>query len=58
MALITFQIGGLFTGEATFGLGTIVALALLTGICYLLFRKGYRGEHEVHSLTSVAAAAQ
>ena len=38
--------------------GTIVALALLTGICYLLFRKGYKGEHEAHSLTSVAAAAR
>ena len=54
-SLIVFQIGGLFTGEAAFGIGTVVALILLAGILYLLFRKGYQGEAEHHRLTSVAA---
>lgn len=39
ISMIVFQIGGLFTGEATFGLWTIVALAALAGLLYLLFRK-------------------
>ena len=58
VSLIVFQIGGLFTGEATLGIGTIAAIILLAGIIYLLFRKGYQGETEHHRLTSVAAAAQ
>ena len=56
-SLIVFQLGGLVTGEAAFGLGTVVALALLAGILYLLFRKGYQGEEHTRQLTSVAAAA-
>ncbi len=56
VSLIVFQIGGLFTGEATLGIGTIVAVILLAGILYLLFRKGYQGEENARRLTSVAAA--
>ena len=55
ISLIVFQIGGLFTGEAAFGIGTIAALVLLAGILYLLFRRGYQGEGEGCRLTSVAA---
>ena len=58
ISLIVFQLGGLITGEAVFGIGTIVALALLAGILYLLFRKGYQGEDHTHQLSSVAAAAK
>ena len=58
VSLIVFQLGGLVTGEAVFGLGTVVALVLLAGILYLLFRKGYQGEESTRRLTSVAAAAQ
>ena len=58
VSLIVFQLGGLATGEAVFGLGTVVALVLLAGILYLLFRKGYQGEESTRRLTSVAAAAQ
>nr|WP_325258515.1 ferrous iron transport protein B [uncultured Oscillibacter sp.] len=57
-SLIVFQLGGLVTGEAVFGTGTVAALVLLAGILYLLFRKGYQGETEHHCLTSVAAAAK
>ena len=37
-SLIVFQLGGLFTGEAAFGIGTIVALVLVAVLVYLLVR--------------------
>lgn len=55
ISLIVFQLGGLFTGEATFGIWTIVAVALLGGLMYLLFRKGYQGKDEKANLSSVEA---
>ena len=55
LALIVYQLGSLFTG-GTFGLGTIVAIALLAGIIYLLFRRGYQPGEKMVTLTSVAAA--
>ncbi len=55
-SLIVYQLGGLITGEAAFGVWTIVAIALLAGIIYLLFRKGYKAEEGVHNLSSVEAA--
>ncbi len=59
VSLIVFQLGGLFTGEASFGPGTIVALALLGGILWLLFRRGYQGaEHPRRLSTAVPAAAK
>ncbi len=57
VSLIVFQLGGLVTGEAVFGIGTVAALVLLAGILYLLFRRGYQGEEHTRRLTSVAAAA-
>ena len=42
LSTITFQLGGLFTGEASISIWTMVALALLVGLLYLLLRKGYR----------------
>ena len=53
VSMIVYQLGGLITGEAVFSLWTALA-----GILFLLFRKGYQGEHETHNLTSVAAAAK
>ena len=58
ISLIVYQLGGLVTGEATFGVWTIVAIALLATIIYLLCRKGYKEEGKVHSLTSVDAATK
>ena len=57
LALIVYQIGGLVTGELTFGIGTVVAAALVVMIIYLLFRKGYQPDKDTRHLTSVAAAA-
>ena len=39
VSLIIYQIGGLITGEASFGIGTVVAVVLIVGIVYLLFRR-------------------
>ena len=41
ISMIVYQIGGLFTGEAAFGVWTIVAIALLAGLVFLLFRPAY-----------------
>ena len=38
-SLVIYQIGGLFTGETAFGLGTATALAILAAVLYLLFRR-------------------
>ena len=58
VSMIVYQLGGLVTGEAVFSLWTVVAAAALAGLLYLLLRKGYQGEREIHHLTSVAAAAE
>ncbi len=57
-ALIVYQVGGLLTGAVSFSLWTVVALAALAGVLYLLLRKGYQGEAPSGRLRSVAAAAQ
>ena len=57
VAMIVYQIGGILTGVASFSIWTVVAVAALAGLLYLLFRKGYQPEGEIHHLTSVAAAA-
>ncbi len=55
-SMIVFQLGGLITGEAVFGIGTIAAVVLLAGIVYLLVRRGYRPEEASHPLANAAAA--
>ena len=44
VSMIVYQLGGLFTGEAAFGVLTVIAVALLAGLIYLLIRKGYDPE--------------
>ncbi len=51
ISMIVYQIGGLFTGEATFSVFTVIALAALAVLIYLLLRKGYQPEEE-HRLGS------
>ncbi|WP_435575699.1 nucleoside recognition domain-containing protein, partial [Dubosiella newyorkensis] len=41
ISLIVYQLGGLLLHEVPFNFFTVVALVLLVGILYLLFRKGY-----------------
>lgn len=56
LALIAYQLGGLFAGELTFGVGTIVAIILVILIIYMLIRKGYVPEEGKKNLTAVDAA--
>ena len=42
ISMIVYQIGGLITGEATFSIFTIVAIAVLAGLLYLVLRRGYQ----------------
>ena len=41
ISLIVYQIGGLISGEAVFGVWTIAAAVVLVVLLYLLLRKGY-----------------
>ena len=46
ISLIVYQIGGLFTGEAVFGIFTVLAIAVLTVLVYLVVRKNkYANTH-------------
>lgn len=53
ISLLVYQIGGLFTGEVTFGINTVIAFALLIGLLYLLFRKGYQPDENEKQKLSV-----
>ena len=57
VSLIVYQIGGLITGEVSFGIGTVVAVVLVVGIVYLLFRKN-KYEDERLTIRSVDAAGR
>ncbi len=57
-AFIVYQLGGLITGIVSFNLWTVVAVAALAGVLYLLFRRGYQGKESTRRLTSVSAAAK
>ena len=41
ISLIVYQFFGLFTGEAVFGIFTILAIFVFVALLYLIFRKGY-----------------
>ena len=59
-SLMVYQFGGLVTGEVSFGLGTIAALAVLVGLLYLLLRKNPCEDKTGSSLKAsrMAAAAK
>ena len=57
VSLIVYQIGGLITGEVSFGIGTVVAVVLVVDIVYLLFRKN-KYEDERLTIRSVDAAGR
>lgn len=47
-ALVVYQIGGLITGEVSFGLFTVVAIAIIAVFIYLLVRPNkYVGDNEI-----------
>ncbi len=45
MSLVIYQLGGLILGQVVFGFWTAVALAVLAGMLYLLFRRNPYGEY-------------
>ena len=45
VSLMIYQLGGLITGDVGFGVWTVVALAVLAGMLYLLFRRNPYGEY-------------
>jgi ferrous iron transport protein B len=45
VSLIIFQIGSLVTGKG-FGIGTAVAVILIIGLIYLLFKRPYSEKHD------------
>ena len=47
VSLIAYQIGGLFTGETSFGILTLAALAVLAGLVYLVARKNRYADQPV-----------
>lgn len=55
-AMLVFQLGGLVSGEAAFGPLTLVAVAALAVLVWLLVRKGADPDHTGPGLSSVAAA--
>ena len=57
VSLIVYQIGGLITGEVSFGIGTVVAVVLIVGLVYLLFRKN-KYEDERLTIRAVDAAGR
>ncbi len=57
VSLIVYQLAGLATGEAGFGFFTVVAVALLAGLLYLLLRPAPKFDAR-HSVSSVAAAGK
>ena len=53
VSLIVYQIGGLFTGATSFGVGTVVAILVLAGIIYLLFRRNkYSADYDKRTTAS------
>ena len=56
VSLMIYQIGGLITGDVSFGLWTVVAFVVLAAMIYLLVRKNKYGEYG-ERLTSDRRAA-
>ena len=57
VSLIVYQIGGLFTGEVSFGVGTVAAVAAIAALLYLVARKNKYDETTL-TLSAVAAASK
>jgi len=57
ISLIIYQLGGLVTGEAAFGIGSIAGVLALAFLAYMLVRKNRYDDNTV-TLSAVAAAAK
>lgn len=53
-SLVTYQIGGLFTGETSFGAGTVAALAVIVFFLYMMLRPNkYNADYKKGAAPSV-----
>lgn len=50
VSMITFRIFGLISGEAEFDIFTVLALALLAALLFMIFRKGYKNDSPISSV--------
>ncbi len=54
VSLIVYQLGGLFTGETTFGFGAVVAIVLVAFMLYMMFRRNkYNADYSKKATVSV-----
>lgn len=58
ISMIVFQLVGLATGEATFGIFTIIAIVLLIALIYLLVRPSKNVDDTVHFAVSSKSSSQ
>ena len=54
VAMIVYQVGGLITGEVGFNFFSIIAIALLVGILFMLFRPYKQSDDAVKLAVNVA----
>lgn len=54
LALIVYQLGGLATGDLTFGIGSVAAIIVLAGYLYLLFRPDPNKKKQVQAEVKTA----
>ena len=57
VSLVVFQLTGLFTGECSFGIFTVVAVAVVVLFIYMLFRKDKHTERETKVKVKTAVEA-
>ena len=58
ISMIVYQLGGLVTGEATFSIFTVMAVAALAGLMYLVVRPNPHGEEKLRLHVRDAVAAE
>lgn len=56
LSFIVFQLGSVFLGITAFGVGPVIAILLILGILYLLFRPGTNGSGKKRRATQKAGA--
>lgn len=46
ISMVVYQLAGLVSGEASFGIFTVIAVLVLVTLLYFIFRKGYKVPHK------------
>jgi ferrous iron transport protein B len=56
VSLVIYRIAGLFTGACSFGIWSVVAILIIVGFLYMLFRPGRSGDNAAAKITDKVAA--